>query len=160
MINIELWTDGSCNNNVKHINSGYGGWAFIVKDEDGNQLHWDAGYDIETTSSRMEQTAVLEGLKYLSEKYKNDSVKIEIFSDSAYVVNCFKDRWFERWFDDNFLGIKNEDLWRELLSFRGNRKFKMSFNHVKGHSGIEDNEMVDFLAGEARKYCLEIYNVI
>jgi ribonuclease HI len=156
MIELELWTDGSCNNNKKHLSHGVGGWAFIVLDKNGKRIHWDVGYDKESSSSRMEQTAVLEGLKLLKKIYQNDSIKIEIFSDSAYVVNCFRDRWFERWIDDDFLGIKNSDLWIEILNFRGDRKFKMNFNHVKGHSGIEHNETVDYLAGEARKYYLEI----
>lgn len=156
MIELQLWTDGSCNNNPKHANHGIGGWAFIILDANGKTLYEDLGYTHNTSSSRMEQMAVLKGLRFLKKIYKEQSIKIEIYSDSAYVVNCFKDRWFERWFEIEFLGIKNSDLWIKILNFRGDRKFKMNFNHVKGHSGIENNERCDFLAGEARKYYLEI----
>lgn len=155
MINIELWTDGSCNNNHKSSTYGIGAWAFCVVIND-KVIFEDYFYESETTSQRMEQKAVLEGLKYLKKNYENQFIKIEIFSDSAYVVNCFKDRWFDRWFEIKFLGIKNSDLWKKILKFRGDRKFKINFNHVKGHSGIEYNERVDYLAGECRKYYLEI----
>ena len=49
----------------------------------------------------MEITAVIEGLKLL--KYE---CEVEVYSDSAYVVNAFNNHWIEGW-------IKNE---RMLLS--------------------------------------------
>lgn len=156
IIKVSLWTDGSCNNNSKHHSFGVGGWAFSVLSKDGETIFEDVGFENKTSSSRMEQTALLEGLKWLKKEYSDKYIHIEIYSDSAYVVNCFNQRWFDRWFEIEFLGIKNSDLWLEILSFRGDRKFKMNFNHVKGHSGIENNERVDFLAGEARKYYLEL----
>jgi len=152
MKNIQLWTDGSCNNNHKHADSGIGGWAFLII-EDGQIIHEDLGYKRGTTSSRMEQTAVLKGLEQIREIYKG-KIKIEVHSDSLYVVNCFREKWFMRWRETNFYGIKNEDLWKKIIKLYSIRRMKILFYHVKGHSGIEMNERVDYLAGEARK-CLK-----
>lgn len=154
VINIQLWTDGSCDNNPKNKNYGVGGWAYSVLIND-DIVFEDLGGGYETTSQRMEQTAVYRGLKYLKKKYQGETLRITIHSDSAYVVNCFLQRWFERWYEIDFIGVKNQDLWKKILAFRGNRKFRMDFIHVKGHSGIEMNERVDLMAGEARKFYIE-----
>ncbi len=158
VMNFELWTDGSCNNNPKHIDHGIGAWAFLVVHENGKHkeiIHEDVGGEFNTTSSRMEQMAALMGLLYLKEKYEGKYININIYSDSEYVVKFFTERRFDIYIENRFFGIKNSDLWKKLLKLRGDRKFKMIFNHVKGHSGIELNERVDDLAGETRKYMIE-----
>jgi len=154
--NFQLWTDGSCNNNPKHEDHGIGAWAFLVVCGKRNEIiHEDVGVEMKTTSSRMEQTALLMGLIYMREKYEGQYININVYSDSEYVVKFFNDRRFDIYLENKFFGVKNSDLWKKLLKFRGDRKFKMVFNHVKGHSGVELNERVDDLAGETRRYVIE-----
>jgi ribonuclease HI len=146
---IHIWTDGSCNNNKKHENSGIGGWAFLVI-KDGETIFEDLGYTEETTSTRMEMEAVIQSLKYAYQNHLTD--KIDLHSDSAYVVNCFLEKWYIRWIEMDWYDIKNRDKWEEMLHYT--KLLKIKFVKVKGHAGIESNERVDFLAGEARKYLI------
>jgi len=74
-----------------------------------------------TTNQRMELQAVILGLEALAQSFETASVDVEIYSDSAYVVNCFKDSWFLKWVQNGWLNsakkpVENADLWRKLLS--------------------------------------------
>ena len=108
-----------------------------------------SGFNPETTNNIMEITAVLEAAKML--KF---SCEITIYSDSAYVVNCFENGWIYNWQKNNWKGsdkkpVKNRELWEELYSELSKHKFK--FVKVKGHSDNELNNRCDFLATEEIK---------
>lgn len=150
-MDLQIWTDGSCNNNPKHANFGLGGWGFCVVKDD-KIIFEDLGYDEKVTSQKMEMQAVLEAMKYIKKKYLGK--KIDICSDSAYVVNCFNDKWYERWIDIDFLGVKNEEYWKKLLELYQTKLLKVRFVKVKGHAGIKYNERADYLAGEARQFII------
>lgn len=78
---------------------------------------------------------------------------VEIVSDSTYVVNCFRDRWWAGWRKRGWLNsqkkpVANRDVWEPLVDLvedRGN----VTFRWVKGHSGDQLNDFVDELAVEA-----------
>lgn len=144
---FELWTDGSC----WHVDK-TGGWAFCIVNNN-KEIYQDFGNEFPTTISRMELKAVLHGLLYLKKKYANNNVRIDIdvYSDSAFVVNCFLEKWYIRWRETEWDGVKNADLWRKLLDVYNSRLLKVRFNKVKGHSGLFWNDVVDFYAGSARK---------
>jgi ribonuclease HI len=80
---------------------------------------------------------------------------LEIVSDSTYVVNCFRDGWWEGWLERGWTNsqrkpVANRDLWEpfiELVRARGH----VTFRWVKGHSGHVMNEFVDQLAVEATR---------
>lgn len=96
----------------------------------------------------MELTAVLEALTEL------DQGTIEINSDSTYVVNCFRDRWYEGWLARDWKTsqrkpVANRDLWEPLVERVLARPGEVSFRWVKGHSGNEMNDLADQLAVEA-----------
>lgn len=148
---IEIWTDGSCNNNPKHSNHGFGGWGFILV-KDGIVLFESLGFVKKSTSQRMEMKAVIEGLKSVIDKFPNS--RVTVVSDSAYIINCFKERWYIRWIEDEYDDIKNSDYWKEMLSLYFSELVKVKFRKVKGHSGIKFNERADFLAGEARQFII------
>lgn len=148
---MEIWTDGSCNNNPKHSNHGIGGWAFVVI-KDNKVVFEDLGYDYKVTSQKMEMTAVIKAMQYCLKNYKEEV--ITIVSDSAYIINCFKEKWYVRWMQMDWDDVKNSDYWKEMLGLK--KQLKIRFKKVKGHSGVEFNELADLLAGEARKYAIEI----
>jgi ribonuclease HI len=52
--------------------------------------HFDSGFATQTTNQQMELTAALKARMAVQGP-------IEIVSDSTYVVNCFKQRWYEKW---------------------------------------------------------------
>ena len=99
----------------------------------------------------MEITAVLEALKLL--KF---SCNVTIYSDSAYVVNCFKQGWIKNWQKNNWVNsdkkpVKNKELWQEL--YQELQKHKFQFVKVKGHSDNELNNRCDYLAtSEIKKH--------
>ena len=105
----------------------------------------------------MEMTAVLEALKILKEE-----CDVEVYSDSAYVVNAFNQGWLKNWKNNNWQTaskepVKNRELWEELLDLT--KKHKVKFNKVKGHSTNELNNRCDFLATSAIKQ-IRLKNII
>jgi ribonuclease HI len=103
-----------------------------------------SGGEGRTTNQRMEITAVLEALQVLA-----PSGPIVVVSDSTYVVNCFRDRWWVKWEANGWRNAKkqpvaNADLWRPLVELVG--RSEVTFRWVKGHSGDAMNDLVDQLA--------------
>jgi ribonuclease HI len=97
-----------------------------------------------TTNQRMELTAAIEGLAAIP-----GHRQVDLFSDSAYVVNCFRDRWWERWERTGWTNagkqpVANRDLWERLLA--ESRRHGVAWHKVRGHSGDPLNERVDALA--------------
>ena len=130
---LSVWTDGACSGNP-----GPGGWAWAT--EDGRQ---DSGGSPQTTNQRMEIQAALEAVRALEGP-------LVVVSDSTYVVNCFRDRWWQGWLARGWLTsakkpVANRDLWEPLVTTVRDRG-DVSFRWVKGHSGDPMNDLVDQLA--------------
>lgn len=137
---IRVYTDGACSGNP-----GPGGWAaLILMDEDRQEI---SGYEPATTNNRMELKAVVESIKLvLSLGHK----KIDIYSDSAYVVNAVRQDWLKKWSRNGWKNvrqedIKNRDLWASLLDLLKVSK-DIRLIKVAGHSGDKNNDVVDGLA--------------
>ncbi len=136
---ITVFTDGACSGNP-----GPGGWGWAVA-PDG--VPHGSGGDPQTTNQRMELTAVLEALRALGAG--SEAGPIDVVSDSTYVVNCFRDRWWESWLRNGWKNSKkqpvaNADLWQPLVEIV--QGADVTFRWVKGHSGDPMNDLVDSLA--------------
>lgn len=134
---VTIYTDGACSGNP-----GKGGWGSILIY--GDVVKELSGGEDNTTNNRMELKAVIEGLKALK-----SSCDVEIYSDSAYVVNAFTQKWIDNWIKNNWKtadkkSVKNVDLWQELLVLI--KTHNVTFKKVKGHSDNELNERCDKLA--------------
>ena len=145
MEKILIYTDGACSGNP-----GPGGWsAILMYKEHKKEI---SGGDNETTNKSMEMTAVVNALKQLKKRY---NYEIEVYSDSAYVVNAFDKGWIYNWQKNNWKTaskepVKNKELWEELYDLT--KKHKVNFIKVKGHSDNEYNNRCDELArGEIEK---------
>ena len=109
-----------------------------------------SGGEKDTTNNIMEITAVIEALKHLKRP-----CEVEIYSDSAYVVNAFNNGWIYNWIKNNWKTsgkdpVKNKELWQELYNLT--KIHKVQFIKVKGHSDNEFNNRCDELArGEISK---------
>ena len=141
-----VYTDGSA-----YVEDETGAWAYAVIDEETDQVvKWDSGFVQSTTNNRMELQAVIEGLKAFK-----PSTPVRVISDSAYVINCFKQKWYVKWRRNNWYAtsgpVKNPDLWQELLSIVENRTAETIWTHVRGHNGNKWNEYVDTLCTEKRR---------
>ena len=144
MEKVIIYTDGACSGNP-----GPGGWGAILMYQ-GNKKEISGGKS-NTTNNVMELTAVIEALKLL--KYP---CEVELYSERAYVVNAFIQKWIDNWMKNNWKTsnkepVKNQELWKELYDLTQIHKVK--FIKVKGHSDNEFNNRCDELArNEIKNY--------
>ena len=134
---VTIYTDGACSGNP-----GPGGWAAIILD--GDQERVVSGGAPHTTNQRMELQAVGEGLGAVPGRRR-----IHVYSDSAYIVNCFRERWWERWEKNGWRNsqkqpVANRDLWERLLA--ESRRHEVQWHKVAGHADDVMNNRVDALA--------------
>jgi ribonuclease HI len=133
-----VWTDGACSGNP-----GPGGWAWALDAET-----CASGSERVSTNQRMEIRAALEAVTALDGP-------LLVVSDSTYVVNCFRDRWWAGWIARGWLNsqrkpVANRDLWEPLVD-AVNQRGDVAFTWVKGHSGDRMNDFVDQLAVAASR---------
>ena len=125
-----------------HGNPGPGGWGAILMFNDAKKEI--SGGNSNTTNNIMEITAVIESLKQLKRP-----CEVDLYSDSAYVVNAFNNGWIYNWMKNNWKTsgkepVKNKELWQELYDLC--KIHKVNFIKVKGHSDNEFNNRCDELA--------------
>jgi len=138
-VTTTVYTDGACLGNP-----GPGGWAWAVP---GGRFA--AGPEPRTTNQRMEIRAALEALRAIDGA-------VEVVSDSTYVVDCFRDRWWEGWVARGWVNSKrkpvaNRDLWQPLVELVRSRAQEVRWRWVKGHADDPTNDLVDRLAVEAAR---------
>ena len=133
---IYLYTDGAASGNP-----GPGGWGAVLKC--GNLRKEMSGGFALTTNSRMELLAVIKGLEAI--RWKN--ARVEVWSDSSYVVKAITEGWLEKWERTGFAKKKNVDLWKRFLPLY--RSHNVQFHWLKGHAGHPENERCDSMAVEA-----------
>ena len=106
----------------------------------------------QVTNNRMELRALLCGLSYFMAAYDDThECGLVVISDSQYVVKGISEympRWIRRgWTNNEGRPIKNQDLWRYLNELLDDERCPdIVWKHVKGHSGVDLNEMADDLA--------------
>lgn len=144
MEEVTIYTDGACSGNP-----GPGGWgAILMLGENRKEI---SGGSADTTNNIMELTAVIEALKILKRP-----CKVKVYSDSAYVVNAFLQKWIYGWIKKNWKtaggdSVKNKELWQELYSLT--KVHDVTFNKVKGHADNEFNNRCDEMAvAESKKF--------
>ncbi|MCI1640675.1 MAG: ribonuclease HI [Bacteroidales bacterium] len=135
---IFLYTDGASSGNP-----GPGGYGIVLKCA-GKTKELSGGFRL-TTNNRMELLAVIRGL----EAIRWDKAKVEVFSDSSYVVKAVNEGWIGNWVKKNFSKVKNADLWMRFIAVSG--RHKVTFHWIKGHAGHPENERCDALAVAASK---------
>ena len=96
----------------------------------------------------MEITAALEALRALARPRPAGPGRRGSVSDSTYVVNCFRQRWWDGWRRRGWRNsqgkpVANRDLWEPLLDLGLDPARPVTFRWVKGHSGDRWNEVVD-----------------
>lgn len=137
MKTVYIFTDGACSGNP-----GPGGWGAVLRYNTSEKEL--SGGEKETTNNRMELTACIEALKILKEP-----CRVELITDSQYVVNGITKGWAESWRRNGWKKADkkpalNSDLWELLLEQC--ERHEVNFNWIKGHAGHEENERCDRLA--------------
>lgn len=133
---ILIYADGACRGNQFKQNIGAYGVVLLYN---GHQKELKAAFK-NTTNNQMEILSCIEGLKAL----KRFDLPIEIYSDSAYVVNTINQGWRKN---------ANQNLWEELDTYI-NKCSSIKFIKVKGHSSNLYNNRADKLANEAMDNCI------
>jgi ribonuclease HI len=137
---VILYTDGACSGNP-----GIGGWGAILKANGKEKVL--SGGDEMTTNNKMELMAVICGLEAIKKP-----CKVDVYSDSAYVVNAFLQNWIGSWLKTNWKNgqVLNIDLWKRLLV--QTKRHEVTWHKVKGHADNELNNRCDEIArGEIMK---------
>ncbi len=134
---VIIYTDGACSGNP-----GPGGYGAILMCNDKKKEI--SGGEKNTTNNKMELLAAVEALKLLKMP-----CEVDLYSDSAYLINCFNNNWLESWKKNGWKNskkesVKNIDLWQELDKL--NQIHKITWIKVKGHADNEYNNRCDYLA--------------
>jgi len=134
---VKVWCDGSGNNH-NFMAGGYG--VYLERGNESKQ--WCGGQYIYTSSARMELMSALMALKKIE---KNE--RVDLFSDSQYVVNLMAKEWLLRWEKWKWFNRRNADLLKHILiEIRRIGYSKVKFNWIRGDVGNIENEIVDALA--------------
>lgn len=154
-MNYNVFTDGACSGNGKE--NAKGGWGFVILDEHNKKLCEDSGFEANTTNNRMELIAAIKAIEKIEEIIDGFD-KVTIFTDSAYLCNCYLQKWYLSWQRNGWANAKkqpvaNPDLWKKLIPYFENYNF--NFSKVRGHDtrkllASEWNDYVDKLAVAAR----------
>lgn len=141
MENIIVFTDGASRGNP-----GPGGWGAIIQ-YDGKVVELGGG-EKHTTNNRMELTAVIEALDYILHKNLYNKEKVNIFTDSSYVLKGAT-LWIHGWKKNEWKTkskeeVLNLDLWKKMDKLM--LQISCIWKLLPGHSGIAGNERCDVIA--------------
>lgn len=153
---IEIWCDGAASNNGKV--GAIGGFGWVVKFENEKPILYGGRKD-GATNQQMELQAAISALCFVqeridsSENFTMPNEKIVLYTDSAYIANCYKQNWYKAWVVNGWFNSKkepvaNKDLWELLIPF-----FYMpnvEIIKVKGHASNIGNQIADKIAVAAR----------
>ena len=147
---FEIYCDGSTRGNGKE--NAVGAWAWLVV-ECHQEIIRKCGAEVNTTNQRMELTAAAEALDYVVHNYISPFDRVIVYTDSAYLHNCYIQKWYKAWQINGWKNSKkqpvaNQDLWERLIPYF--EQPEIEFVKVKGHSGKTEqekyNEIVDEMA--------------
>lgn len=144
MDTIIVYTDGGCRGNNQSEN--VGGYGIVLQYKE----HVKEIYKGERNTTNNQQE--LKGAIVALESIKSNTIPIVIHSDSAYVINGIT-QWVKGWKKKGWKKgdgktPENLELWKRLDELV-NMQSDITFCKVKGHSGVELNELADELANRA-----------
>ena len=149
----KIYCDGAVSNNG--YENAVGGWAYVILDDKDTVLFEENNFEKYATNNKMELYSCYKGLdKLLTEITLGEEDKVEVYTDSAYLHNCYSQKWYLSWLRNNWLNSKkqpvaNKSLWQLIIPFFENEK--VDFFKVKGHNNNYWNEYVDSLAVAVKK---------
>lgn len=135
---LRIYTDGGCAGNQNDEN--LGGWGAVL--EFGRASKELFGCERNTTNNRMEMTALLRAF----EAIKKEGQTIQVFSDSSYLMDCFRKGWYKGWQKNGWktskkTPVENQDLWQALIPYLDRHEIR--FYRVKGHVNL-NSQVTDF----------------
>jgi ribonuclease HI len=145
--NISIYCDGACSGNPGKAGSG-----LALYKNGAKPILYYGNYVKNGTNNIAELNALYKALKLASEI--KTSEKVMILSDSKYSIDCIS-TWAYGWKRNNWTKksgeIKNLELIKSAHNLFEQIKNDITIKHVKGHSGVEGNELADRMAVHAVK---------
>lgn len=144
---INIYTDGGFRSSTN-----VSGWAYVgYIGEDSEAPITNKGAAEGFTNQQMEMTAVIKAL-YSIPFEMLEEYSIKIHTDSAYICNCFKDKWWAKWIMNDWKNSKGKDVankgfWECIIDYYNS--YDIEFIKVKGHSNNEMNNLADKLVNDA-----------
>lgn len=140
---VDIYTDGGCRGNGE--STAVGAAASLLHFDDNTAIL--LGYGTRgVTNNQMELQAAIQALKSLKGPHR-----VHVYSDSKYVVDAFRAEWIKKWQRSGWktssgTPVKNRSLWEELIKVIKDGGHEVTFNHVRGHNGHYENELMDQMA--------------
>jgi len=148
---VDIWTDGSSAGRQK---GKPGGFAFVALH--GERRLERYGWLPDATNNQMELIAIWAGLTIV----RPTPLPVVVYTDSEYAKNCLT-TWWKKWVRNGWKGatggdVSNRGIIEATIPLINKHKAAggIRFKHVKGHSGITENERADNLAHTARLECI------
>lgn len=146
-----IYCDGSARNNG--MTNAVGAWAYVVLNDKEEIIAQRCEAVKGATNQQMELVAAIEALEYLA--YNHIAVpfdSVEVYTDSAYLNNCCKQKWYQKWQMNGWKNSKkepvaNRELWEKLVRWFDSPE--VEFKKTAGHAGVRWNEYVDTMAQSA-----------
>jgi ribonuclease HI len=141
---LEIWTDGACLGNP-----GPGGWAYRIIIKQGTKVKIIDGRSTRpyplTTNNRMELRAILNAI-HRAFKLRIKPTDITLYCDSEWAIKCILGEY-------NCCKDKSSEHCKLLQQiWKLDPKKEIGFKHVRSHTGLKHNEIVDKLARESIRF--------
>ncbi len=142
MLGISIYCDGACSGNPGKAGSG-----IAVYSKGNKPVLYHGDYVEKGTNNIAELNALYKAMLICKES--NPTEQITIFSDSKYSIDCIT-TWAYGWKAKGWKKkggeIKNLELIKGAHELYETIKNRITIKHVKGHAGIEGNELADRMA--------------
>ena len=132
---LNIYCDGSCRNNGSP--TAIGAWGFVAIDTSEQIKEVQHSTENNTTNQKMELLAAIHACIYAETQITSALDIINIYTDSAYLYNCYSQKWYEKWSNNGWLTSKKEpvsnvELWKQIIQFFDHPQFY--FHKVAGHA--------------------------
>lgn len=150
----EIYCDGGC-----EPNPGPSGTGMVLYHQGKLLQSWCGHHESEGTNNRGEIFGLLRSLQTAKGLHKESRVpaneRVIIHCDSQYAIDCIT-KWARNWRKYGWKTkagepVKNQDLIPLAFDLYTELHDQVDIRKVKGHSGVEGNELADQLATLARK---------
>jgi len=152
---IRIYCDGACSGNPGFAGSGL---AIYSNKRNPVLLHGDF---VEVGTNNIAELNALYQALVIAKQTSSENI-ITIFSDSKYSIDCIT-TWAYGWKAKGWTKkggeIKNLELIKKTHDLYERIKDLIEIKHVKGHSGIEGNELADRMAVTAIKEKTSNYEI-
>ncbi len=138
---IKIYCDGACQGNPGRAGSG-----LAIYDEKNKPTLLYGEFTANGTNNSAELNALYKALLLALE---SNSSKVTIYCDSKYSIDCIT-KWAYGWKSKGWSKrggeIKNLEIIKLSHNLYEEIKNRVTIKHVKGHSGVEGNELADRMA--------------